>query len=328
MDVRRLGMLASAATGGRHAAGQLANELWALFGARAKTVLLLACVVCVSLFWLAGRLLHIPAHPGFEASLAQQPSATADLVVTGMVLCVSTALATSFTGAIRYEAGLFAGAVGLTALSVRGGPVRYVLQEAGAPRIFLAMALELVVLYGFLGLAWLGLWRLHRAGRLAGDETHDGLKDREHPLNDRLYALGTQVGAMLLLMLFFTRTDEKKQVLWAVFLSSYLATLLAYAMSPVRPSAWYWCGPLVVGAFGYVAAYLKWRGMDDAVHWRAGIGEGFWAPLGRPLPLDYASLGTAGALLGYWMSRRWQSAREAEVAAMAQASRSTNTFRA
>ena len=295
---------------------------------RNRLLLLTAMAVSCTLFWLSGRTFGIPEHVGYEDSLALQPSALLDMLVTGLVLLACTALSTAIVGTVRFEAGLFAGAVGLTALSVRGGPVRYVLQEAGAPRIFLAMALELVVLYGFLGLAWLGLWRLHRAGRLAGDETHDGLKDREHPLNDRLYALGTQVGAMLLLMLFFTRTDEKKQVLWAVFLSSYLATLLAYAMSPVRPSAWYWCGPLVVGAFGYVAAYLKWRGMDDAVHWRAGIGEGFWAPLGRPLPLDYASLGTAGALLGYWMSRRWQSAREAEVAAMAQASRSTNTFRA
>ncbi|HZN67918.1 MAG TPA: hypothetical protein VFB66_21715 [Tepidisphaeraceae bacterium] len=295
---------------------------------RNRLLLLTAMAVSCTLFWLSGRTFGIPEHVGYEDSLALQPSALLDMLVTGVTLLVCTALSTAIVGTVRFEAGLFAGAVGLTALSVRGGPVRYVLQEAGAPRIFLAMALELVVLYGFLGLAWLGLWRLHRAGRLAGDETHDGLKDREHPLNDRLYALGTQVGAMLLLMLFFTRTDEKKQVLWAVFLSSYLATLLAYAMSPVRPSAWYWCGPLVVGAFGYVAAYLKWRGMDDAVHWRAGIGEGFWAPLGRPLPLDYASLGTAGALLGYWMSRRWQSAREAEVAAMAQASRSTNTFRA
>jgi hypothetical protein len=130
---------------------------------------------------------------------------------------------------------------------------------------------------------------------------------------------------MLLLMLVLARTDEKKQVVWAVFLSSYLATLLAYAVSPVRPSAWYWAGPFVVAAFGYAAAYLKWRGMDDSVHWRAGIGAGFWAALARPLPLDYASLGPVGTLLAYWMSRRWQSAREADVAAMAQATRSTGT---
>jgi hypothetical protein len=31
-------------------------------------------------------------------------------------------------------------------------------------------------------------------------------------------------------------------------------------------------------------------------------------PLARALPLDYASAGPAGAILGYWMSRRWQRA--------------------
>ena len=36
------------------------------------------------------------------------------------------------------------------------------------------------------------------------------------------------------------------------------------------------------------------------------------APLSRPLPLDYASVGPAGALIGYWMSRRWHRTRQLE----------------
>ncbi len=294
---------------------------------RNRLLLLASITASCAIFWLAGRLFGIPRHPGYEASLALQPSAMLDMLLTGIVLLVCTGLSTAITGRVRHEAGLFAALIGLAALSVRGGPMRYVLQEAAGPRIFLALALEMVALYGFLALASLGLSLLHRRGRLVGDVTHDGLRDRDYSFNDRFVALGTQAGTMLLLMLFFARTDEKKQVLWAVFLSSYLATLLAYAVSPVRPGAWYWAGPLVVGVFGYVAAYFKWRGMDDSVHWRAGIGEGFWAALSRPLPLDYASVGTAGALLAYWMSRRWQSAREAEVSAMGAAPHSGNTFR-
>jgi hypothetical protein len=40
---------------------------------------------------------------------------------------------------------------------------------------------------------------------------------------------------------------------------------------------------------------------DAAVATETGRVTGVFAPLARPLPLDYASFGTAGALLGYWM---------------------------
>jgi len=49
--------------------------------------------------------------------------------------------------------------------------------------------------------------------------------------------------------------------------------------------------------------------------WKSGQGGGLLAPLARPLPLDYASLGTAGAILGYWTSRQWQRAKELETEA-------------
>jgi hypothetical protein len=39
--------------------------------------------------------------------------------------------------------------------------------------------------------------------------------------------------------------------------------------------------------------------------------RGPFAGLVRPLPLDYASAGPAGAILGHWMSRKWQKEREA-----------------
>ena len=41
-----------------------------------------------------------------------------------------------------------------------------------------------------------------------------------------------------------------------------------------------------------------------------GIVGGMVPPLARPLPLDYASMGPAGAMLGYWVSRSWHLERE------------------
>jgi hypothetical protein len=278
---------------------------------RNRLLLTLGAAAACALFWFAGRWFGIPEHPRYEISLALQPTPAVDLLVTGVVLCAATAVATAIAGSVRFDAGLFGAAIGLTALSVRGGPLRYITQSATGRGVFLAMALETVVLGALLGAAWFGLWLLHRRGNLRADALRDGLKDQPHALGDRVLALATHVGTTALLVLLLARTDDKKQVLASVALASFLATLLAYSVSPVRPSVWYWAGPLVTGAFGYVAAYFAWR-TATPVDWKTGLGGGYLGALTRPLPLDYAGLGTAGAILGYWMSRQWQRAKELE----------------
>jgi hypothetical protein len=293
----------------------LGRDVWRGLEARAKWILTAACAAAAALFWLAGRSFGIPRHPDFDASLALQPRPAAVLLLTGFLLWVCVAICTAMTSRVRLDAGLFAACVGLAALSVRGGPMRFEFQRAienGSGRgIFVALGAELVILYGFLALAWYGLWALHVRGSLEGDALRDGLADREHAIGERMTAAAAQFAAMFLLMLLLARADDKKQVLAAVFLSSFLATLLAFTFAPVRPSTWFWAGPLAVGLIGYAWNYLNW-GRGGWSVWKAGLGAGMLAPLGRPLPLDYASLGPAGAILGYWISRGWERAKEAE----------------
>src|SRR5262245_65668565 len=50
------------------------------------------------------------------------------------------------------------------------------------------------------------------------------------------------------------------------------------------PSLWFWLGPLVVGVLGYVLQYFA------PTDWMIGDARGFFAPLARPMPLDYAGL--------------------------------------
>ena len=278
---------------------------------RNRLLLSIAAVLACLMFWFAGKWFHIPEHPDYEASLALQPSPVADLLVTGVVLCAATAVGTAVAGSIRFDAGLFAAAIGLAALSSRGGPMRYVTQAAAGPGVFLAIALELLVLGALLGLAWFGLWLLYRRGRLAGDAVRDGLADQPHAPGERLFALLVQAAVTGVLVLLLARTDEKKQVLAAVAIASFCSTLVAYAVSPVRPSVWYWAGPIAIGIVGYVVTYFSWAGVP-LVAWKTGTGGGTLAALARPLPLDYASLGTAGAIAGYWTSRQWQRAKELE----------------
>src|SRR5581483_6259143 len=113
----------------------------------------------------------------------------------------------------RFDGGLFGEAVGVVALSNRGGPMRYVMQSAPGRATFLWLAVELVLLGGMLGLAWFGLWLLYRGGRLEGDALRDGLLDRPHSLTDHVLALGTQAASMAVMVMLLARTDDKKQVL-------------------------------------------------------------------------------------------------------------------
>jgi hypothetical protein len=70
---------------------------------------------------------------------------------------------------------------------------------------------------------------------------------------------------------------------------------------------------LALGLFGYLAAWLfPPTGIEVG---RPGLAGGFLAALARPLPLDYASAGTGGALLGYWMRRNGLQERQAMEAA-------------
>lgn len=75
--------------------------------------------------------------------------------------------------------------------------------------------------------------------------------------------------------------------------------MIAYKYSPVPSSIWYWAGPLMVGLVGYL---LVFTGQDPQLV--VGNPSGTFAALARPLPMDYASVGPAGALLGYWMMRK------------------------
>jgi hypothetical protein len=293
------------------AAAKAFEEIWRVMGNRAKALLALASAAAFLLYWLAARSFHIPEHPGYEMSLSLQPAAAADFLLVGVTMLVATAVATVVAGSVRFDAGLFGAAVGLTALSCRGGPMRFVAQAAGGRGVFLAMALELLVLGALLGLAWFGLWLLYRGGRLSGDALRDGLRDQPHEPGERIHALLVQAAVMSVIVLLLARTDDKKQVLAAVGVASFAATLMSYAFSPVRPSVWYWAGPILVGVLGYFVAYLS-AGSMNSVASKSGAGGGALAALARPLPLDYASLGTAGAILGYWTSRQWQRAKELE----------------
>jgi hypothetical protein len=73
---------------------------------------------------------------------------------------------------------------------------------------------------------------------------------------------------------------------------------VAHQLLPLPTSAPFWVGPFLVAIGGYVWAHVS------PGPWKIGSPPN---PLACVPPLGYASLGTAGAIFGYWMSRKWRA---------------------
>ena len=221
------------------------------------------------------------------------------IVIVGLGL--SVIVGTIIAGPIRYDAGHCSAALVLIALSVRGGEVRYVLFDHPGSDAYLTLLSELILL--FLLFVAMGFFQrfFHSFGWLRVDALRDGLPDIEHTLTEKLQAAGVQILVMGVLVYFLAASDRKFQVIAAIGVASFLGTLAAHSMYRVHPSHWFWTGPFVVGAAGYIWA---WSQSGDYLVGSAAN------PLARALPLDYASVGVAGSIVAYWMSRRWHRDRD------------------
>ena len=266
---------------------------------RTQLFVLIACLLCFGLFWYAGRALSIPNETGFEASLLQQPHWVVDVLATYVLFIVCLILGSIIAGWSWFFAGLFAASIGLLAFSARGGAMKYVLFHAasnGSTRqVYLSLALEQVLLILPAAVAWLFVHRQYEAA-LARREKPATEEKEPTTASATPLALLTQIVAMGFVVLLFVPTDAKKQVLIGLFIAAFVGTALAEHLFPDRKAArLFWVGPLVVGLIGYLMAYST--GADFTI----GSAQGAFAALARPLPLDYASAGIAGALLGYWV---------------------------
>lgn len=278
---------------------------------RARTLLILGALVCFVIFWWAGALVGFPSWRAPGASLLDQPSlwrGILELIVTGIAAVLCAAIGFLIAGRIRADAGLFAATAGLTAMSIRGGTLGDLLRSGSGPGVYLLLLLEAILLFGLVWVAWMAQCRMHAAAGWPGDSAHDGFEDPEEPLGQKVTALAASALGMIVAMSVLAQTDAKAQVLCAVAISALVGAVIAHTLFPVRPSVWFWCGPLVVAGVGYVVAFFWPEG------WRIGVVQGQFAALARPLPLDYASAGPTGALLGYWLSRQWHAARNNEEA--------------
>jgi hypothetical protein len=280
------------------------ENVWTSYSTRDRTLLTVGAVISYVIFVLVGRMFDIPQLPKYQADLLGQPSPIIVLIVVLVTLLACVLIGSLVAGIVHFESGLFCGCIGMLALSTRGGAMRDVLMYAGGPGVYVRLMAELVMLAGCIGVGWYGLMVLRDMELLRGEPLREDDPDAL-PAQGAM-ALGATVIIMIFLMILLAQTDKKAQAIWAVIFSSMLATMGSHSLFPARPSIWFWTAPLIVGVIGYAFA---WAGGPAGVGGDVG---GMLPALARPLPVDYACAGTAGALYGYWTSRRWQHERETE----------------
>jgi hypothetical protein len=109
-------------------------------------------------------------------------------------------------------------------------------------------------------------------------------------------------------MMILARSGSRAQVFFAVGISAYVAVWVTHGLIPTRPAVWFWLAPIVCGIAGYTWTWLSTSPAQLAI----GEPGGLLAPLARPLPLDYASIGVSAALWRYVQSRSHQIRRVIE----------------
>lgn len=285
-------------------AGLRAPKIREAFNNLERIYLTLTSAGCVALFLLVARVMGWPVYLRAEASLLASAAPLAGVAGVTLGLMAAVILGSLFLGRLRYDAGLFVACIGLASLAARGGTVGVMLRGVGKPQVYLTLLLETAMLLGVLGLAWQLLAFLVPQGWLLPEPPRS---ENELPgtLLQRIMATLVQATITGLLILLLAQVDNKKQIMASVVIASMLGSIASHQAFPVRPSAAFWVGPFLVGIVGYAWA---WRSPGE---WTIGLPPN---ALAMPSPLDYASLGTAGAIYGYWISRQWrESASEIEL---------------
>lgn len=260
---------------------------WGSAGISARTAMTVATGAACLIFVLGSRQFGLPILPGFDGSILAQPAPLVALFLIAVMLAASALVGTIIARAVHFEAGLFSAAFGLIVLSLRCGTIQSVLFESnGSQTVYLRLILELLILGAFLVGIWFLLCRFDSSAKTAPGDSN---------ILHNLTAATAQTAVTAILIMVLCQSESKNQCLASVGIASVFGSMLAYKYAPTGPSFWYWIGPLLAGIIGYALASL---GQDANL--TIGLPTGTFAALARPLPLDYASVGVAGAILGYW----------------------------
>jgi hypothetical protein len=268
----------------------------------------------LGLFWLAGPTVN-PSGERLDAfSMFEGGSAlyrVAQIVVLGLAAEAAGAVIAPFPPVFG---ALFGIAGGVLWLSLRSGPAFAIFWAYPDGRLFGELAAGMLILALLLAAGFLVNRQMGRLlkGLLTPNEPEEMpmTPNEEKSVVQRLWAAALNVVGAAILLKLTLATAERGQVIFALIASFYCSTVFAHQVSSCRHAYVYLVGPPLVALAGYVLAlagvYLAGQPFPLSP---ANLAPNF---LVRALPIDYASAGTLGVLMGLVTSFRIQYARALE----------------
>jgi len=299
-----------------------------LSGALLRT--LPAVAVSVALLATVGWRVAQPLDPDWAVTLTQSGRSLLAIAPSLLLLMVVVAaIGTALSGRRVPQGGLFATAVGLVVLSVRGGSMQVMLAYCGIDGVgsrrslMVLMAFECVLWAALLAASWLvvenvrrWLWPATASGSGKSEGVKDGKKAKSSASGQAKSFAGwpalavTTVVALFIIWMTIARTPvatiARAQVIASVAFGLYLGVLAARYFTGITDVRWYILAPLAVALVGYLLGFLQadlsWAKGQLSSYARLATTPSH--ALARPLPIEYIAVGVAGAIAGLWSGEK------------------------
>jgi hypothetical protein len=300
-----------------------------------KLRIVAGCAVAVWLMRTVGWYVISPADSemGLTFLLNDQPLISAWIGILLLSL-VSSVLGTVISGRRLPEAGMLVGCVGLAALVARGGTMQDVLayhagtDEASRQKLMLLMMVDTGLWAAILVANWLAvtaafrwLWKAPFHFQLTGGQSSAKPSDgkapdtAEHARAGWLASGATAIAALFLMYTAFGRQAEapvlRGQIFGALFLGFWVIVMAVRYFVAIHDSRWYAAAPLLVAlaafALGYFNADMSW-----ALPPFRELASTPPHMLARALPVEYLTVGLAGAIMGFWSGEKIEEVADLE----------------
>lgn len=296
-------------------------------------------VVAFTVMWFLGWPVVRPWDP--QGALAFIPTgdwgALAVFAALVLALAVCCAVATLST---RQAGALLAVLVGVAGLALHAKPMRALLWRAedSAAGVFAALALEAVLMGIVLGAAAIviaivrGIFRITVPKWVWSEPPEEDMSatkaEKDEALQKRgllgllmaslrpakvkarhvLACLLMELAVATIMLVITFRSTDRGQIAFALVASFFVSALVAHQAFPVRASAACWLGPIIMAVIVFLIGAVA-AGSPDPPIWHSALMVPEKLPLRAALPVDWLALGGAGAVGGFWLSRRLHHAR-------------------
>ncbi len=309
-----------------------------------KCRVVVAATAAVLLLNPVGWAVVAPADPDMGITFVLLPAggigAWPELTVLAVVAAV---IGTALAGRRLPEAGVFAAAVGLAALALRGGSMRMLLAyqvtpDTGSRRAFMwAMALDTLMWTALMAVVWVAVMLVWRWLWSTPDEAAAGVSPpvargsgKDAPTAAAAWSRtpwsgwpALAVTGLVGLFVIWTTiartpvaTIARGQVIASIAGGLYLGAMAGRYFTGIDRAIWYVAAAPAIALVGWLLGYLA-----ADMRWAQVGGYKFYAllaitpphNLARPLPVEYVAVGVAAALCGFWGGERIEQAAQEAV---------------